>query len=115
LDSLEEAHRLFVRLDDLSREGQTLGNMASVYAATKRREEANKAWSEAASIFQEVGDRQKQADTMMALGISLFKSGQRQEGLATYRAGMTMAENPTFVQKVYQILLTIQVRLFSFF
>jgi hypothetical protein len=52
---------------------------------------------------------------MMALGVSLFKAGQRQEGLATYRAGITMAESPTFMQKLYQVLLTIQVRLFGFF
>ena len=34
--------RLFVRLEDKSREAQSLGNLGSVYASLKRRDEAEK-------------------------------------------------------------------------
>lgn len=110
--ALEEAHRTFVRAEDKSREAQALGNLASVYASLKRREDAEKAWVTASSLFDELGDRQKQGDTMMALGLSLFKSGQRQEGLATYQAGMAMVEKPTLTQRLYKFLLRMQSFLF---
>ena len=111
LESLEEAHRLFVRLEDKSREAQALGNLASVYASLKRREDAEKSWSIAASLFQELGDRQKQGETLMALGTSLFKSKRRQEGLATYQSGMGLLEKPTLIQRFYRFLLMLQTRL----
>lgn len=111
LASLEEAHRVFVRLGDKSREAQSLGNLASVYAAMKRREDAERAWGEAAVLFQDLEDRQKQGDTLIALGLSMFKSGRRQEGLSTYQAGLTLVERPTLLQRIYRILLVIQTRI----
>ena len=113
LDSLEEAQRLFVRIDDQARQAQALGNLASVYASMKRREDAERSWGVAASIFQELGDRQKQGDTLLALGLSMFRSGRRQEGLATYQAGIGMVEHPTLLQRIYRILLVIQTRIFG--
>jgi tetratricopeptide (TPR) repeat protein len=108
---LEEAHRVFVRMEDQSREAQALGNLASVYASLKRREDAEQAWSTAANLFQELGDRQKQGETLMALGISMFKSKRRQEGFATYQAGMSLIEKPTLLQRIYRFLLLVQTRL----
>ena len=108
LEALEEAQRTFVRLDDKNREAQALGNLASVYASLKRRDDAERAWATAASIFEELGERQKQGDTMMALGMSMFRSGRRQEGLATYQAGISMVDKPTFMQRFYRILLRVQ-------
>lgn len=109
-EALEEARRTFVRLEDRAREARALGNLASAYAALKRLEEAEHAWREAAVIFQELGDRQNQGETLLALGIAMFKSGRRQEGLATYQAGLSLLEHPTFLQRLYRLLLLIQVR-----
>jgi tetratricopeptide (TPR) repeat protein len=108
---LEEAQRLFVRIQDPSREAQALGNLASVYASMKRREDAERAWSEAATIFQDLDDRQKQGETLLALGMSMFKSGRRQEGLATYQTGLSLVEKPTFLQRLYRFLLILQTRI----
>ena len=52
-------------------EFETLGNLGSVYASLKRREDAEKSWSMAASIFQELGERQKQP---IKQGQALFTS-----------------------------------------
>ena len=67
---------------------------------------------QAATCFLvELGDGQKQGDTLLALGISMFKSGRRQEGFATYQAGLSLLEKPTIMQRLYRLLLAIQVRL----
>jgi tetratricopeptide (TPR) repeat protein len=111
VESLEESLRIFVRREDKAREAQARGNLASVYASLKRREDAEEAWSAAAAAFQDLGDRQKQGDTLMALGVSMFKSGRRQEGLATYQAGMALIEKPTLLQRIYRFLLMLQTRI----
>ena len=111
VEALEEAQRLFARIRDTSREAQALGNLAGVYASLKRREDAERAWGVAASIFQDLGERQKQGETLLALGMSMFRSGRRQEGLATYQAGLGLVERPTFLQRLYRFLLLLQTRI----
>ncbi len=59
----------------------------------KRRADAERAWGKAAVLFQDLEDRQKQGDTLIALGL-MFKSGRRQEGLSTYQAGLALVERP---------------------
>ena len=112
LEVLEEAHRIFVRVEDRSREAQALGNMASVYASLKQQEKAIESWRKAAAIFAALDDRQNQGETFIAIGLSLFKSGQRQEGLAAYQAGLDMLERPTVMQKFSRTMMALQARLF---
>ena len=111
LEALQEAHRIFVRLEDLSRQAQALGNMAGIYASLKQQDKAIESWRMASAIFSELGDHQKQGETLMAIGVSLFKSGQRQAGLAAYQAGLEMLEKPTLMQKFSRMLMTLQARL----
>ena len=110
LASIKEAYRIFERAEDKSRMAQTLGNMASIYASLKRLDEAIASWRTAANIFAELGDREKQGETMMALGVSLFKSGQRQEGYGAYYAGLQITDNPTAKQKLVRMFLALQAR-----
>ncbi len=110
LTALEEAQRIFVRLGDRSREAQALGNIASIHASLKQQEQAIEAWRKAAGIFAELDDRQNQGETFIAIGLSLFKSGERQEGLAAYQAGLDMLERPSVMQKFTRSLMSLQAR-----
>jgi tetratricopeptide (TPR) repeat protein len=76
-----------------------------------RRDEAIEVWRAAIVLFDELEDRQHQGDTLLTLGVALFKSGQREAGLATYQAGLQLLEHPTVMQQVTRTLLAIQTRI----
>jgi len=76
-----------------------------------QREEAIEAWRKAVTLFEEIDDRQHQGETMLSLGVALFKAGERQAGLATYQAGLQLLERPTAMQRLTRTLLAFQARL----
>jgi len=97
--ALEEAKAAFARLGDRSREAQALGNLGGLLASRKERLRAQEYLRRAADLFGELGDNQRRGETLIALGIQMWKSGDRRGGLRTYRDGLVILENPTPQQR----------------
>jgi tetratricopeptide (TPR) repeat protein len=109
--TLEEARAAFAALDDRSREAQVLGNLGGLYASQGQRDKAKECLREAADIFADLGDDQRRGETLLALGVQHWKSGDRQEGLTTYQAGLETLEKPSAGQKALRGLLNLRTRL----
>jgi tetratricopeptide (TPR) repeat protein len=108
---LNEARTAFVHLGDRDREAQTLGNLGGLYASNDERDKAKKCLRQAADIFAELGDTQRQGETLLALGVQMWKTGDRNAGLATYEAGLQTLNKPTGSQKALRGLLGLRTRL----
>jgi tetratricopeptide (TPR) repeat protein len=111
--ALEEARAAFVKLGDRSREAQTLGNLGGLYAEKRDREKAQESLRQAADIFKEIGDVQHQGETLVSLAEQQMKTGKRQEGVATYMAGVQLQKKPPFRQKAMRSLFGLYARLLS--
>jgi tetratricopeptide (TPR) repeat protein len=109
--ALDEARATFARLDDRSREAQALGNLGGLYASQGKREKAKECLRRAADIFAELGDGQRQGETLMALGVQLWKTGDRSGGLAAYEVGLQTLQKPTASQKTLRRLLGMRAKL----
>jgi tetratricopeptide (TPR) repeat protein len=109
--ALEEARAAFVRLGDRNREAQTLGNLGGLYASKHERDKARDCLRQAADIFAELGDTQRQGETLLALGVQMWKTGDRSGGLATYEAGLQTLQKPTVNQRMLRALLSLRTRL----
>lgn len=109
--ALEDAREAFAALGDHSREAQVLGNLGGLYASQGQREAATECLRGAADAFAELGDDQRRGETLLALGVQKWKSGDRQEGLVTYQAGLEMLEKPSAGQKALRGLLHLRTRL----
>ncbi|HPD41167.1 MAG TPA: hypothetical protein PLD43_06355, partial [Anaerolineae bacterium] len=80
------------------------------YASMGRREDAIPVWQTAIATFAELEDNQREGETLLALGLALFKTRQREAGFAAYQAGLRLIENPTPMQKLTRTLLALQMR-----
>jgi tetratricopeptide (TPR) repeat protein len=109
--ALGKAQAAFARLGDRSREAQTLGNLGGLYASQNEREKAKECLRQAADIFAELGDGQRQGETLMALGVQLWKTGDRSGGLAAYETGLHVLQKPTASQKTLRGLLGLRAML----
>ena len=109
--ALEEAKTTFAKLGDRGREAQTLGNLGGLYADKDERDKAKESLRQAADIFAELGDKEHQGETLLALGVQLWKTGDRSDGLATYEAGLHILPKPTIRQKTVRNLLRMRNRL----
>ena len=109
--ALEEARAAFTRLCDRNREAQVLGNLGGLYAGQGKRDMAKECLQEAAGLFGELGDEQRHGETLLALGVQHWKSGDRQEGLVTYQAGLETLKEPSVGQKALRSLLDLRTRL----
>jgi tetratricopeptide (TPR) repeat protein len=108
--ALEEARAAFTRLGDRNREAQVLGNLGGLYASQGQRKKAKDCLHEAASLFADLGDEQRHGETLLALGVQHWKSGDRQDGLATYQAGLETLKKPSVGQKALRSLLNLRTR-----
>jgi hypothetical protein len=54
---------------------------------------------------------QRQGEILLALGVQLWKTGDRSEGLATYEAGLQTLPRPTAKQKMLRNMLRMRNRL----
>ena len=109
--ALEDARATFAKLGDRNREAQTLGNLGGLYADKNERDKAKESLRQAADIFAELGDEERQGETLLALGVQLWKTGDRSGGLATYEAGLQILPKPTVKQKTVRNLLRMRNRL----
>ena len=109
--ALNEARAAFVRLGDRNREAQTLGNLGGLYATRGKRDEAQECLRQAADIFAGLGDPQRRGETLIALGVQMWKAGDRSGGLATYEEGLHTLQNPAASQKALRGLLSLRTRL----
>ena len=76
LEALTTADTLCQQADDVNRRGQVLGNMGDLYAGMGDKEAAARSYSDAAELFAQCGDGQKQSLVLKAL--SLLRLRQRQ-------------------------------------
>ncbi len=109
--SLDEARAAFVRLGDRDREAQTLGNLGGLHANRDERAKAQECLRQAADIFAGLGDAQRQGEALLALGVQMWKAGDRNAGLTTYEAGLQTLRKPTASQKTLRGLLSLRTRL----
>ncbi len=109
--ALNEAKATFVRLGDRNHEAQALGNLGGLYASKDERDKAKECLRQAADIFAELGDAQYQGETLLALGVQLWKTGDRNGGLAAYEAGLRALQKPTISQKALRGLFSLRTRL----
>jgi tetratricopeptide (TPR) repeat protein len=109
--ALEEAKATFAKLGDRNREAQALGNLGGLYADKNERDKAKECLREASDAFAELDDREHQGETLLALGVQLWKTGDRSGGLATYEAGLQVLPKPTVRQKTMRNLLRMRNRL----
>ncbi|MBN1813232.1 MAG: tetratricopeptide repeat protein [Anaerolineae bacterium] len=109
--ALEKAKATFAKLGDRNREAQTLGNLGGLYADKNERDKAKECLRQAADAFAELGDKEHQGETLLALGVQLWKTGDRSGGLATYEAGLQVLPKPTVRQKTMRNLLRMRNRL----
>jgi tetratricopeptide (TPR) repeat protein len=109
--ALEEARAAFARLGDREREAQVLGNLAALGASQGKREIARDWLQQAASLFADLGDEQRYGETLVALAVQLWKSGDRQGGLATYQTGLQALRKPSLGQRALRSLLNLANRL----
>jgi tetratricopeptide (TPR) repeat protein len=109
--ALEEAKAAFVKLGDRNREAQTLGNLGGLYADKNERDKAKECLRQAADAFAALDDKEHQGETLLALGVQLWKTGDRSGGLATYEAGLQVLPKPTVRQKTVRNLLRMRNRL----
>jgi tetratricopeptide (TPR) repeat protein len=109
--ALEQARTTFAKLGDRNREAQTLGNLGGLYADKDERDKAKECLREAADAFAELGDKERQGETLLALGVQLWKTGDRSGGLGTYEAGLQVLPKPTVQQKTMRNLLRMRNRL----
>jgi hypothetical protein len=58
-----------------------------------------------------LGDRQHQGETLLALGVQMWKTGDRSGGLATYEAGLHTMDEPSPGQKALRGLLDLRTKL----
>jgi tetratricopeptide (TPR) repeat protein len=109
--ALEEARLAFARLGDRSREAQVLGNLGGLLASQGEPLRAQEYLRQAADIFGELGEHQRQGETLMALGVQMWRSGDRRGGMAVYQAGLYTLEKPKPQQKAMRRLLSVVNRL----
>lgn len=108
--ALEDARSAFADLEDRNREAQVLGNLGGLYASQGQRDKAKASLRQAADIFADLGDDQRMGETLMALAVQQWKSGDRQRGLTTYKAGLESLEQPSAGQKALRGLLNLSTK-----
>ena len=104
LELMQEALAHFKDTNDELRMAQVLGNLGGVYQSLNDMEKAELSFRQAANIFKDLGQETMYSDTLMALGLLLFKDGQFLAGATTYQTAVENRENLTFSQKIIKSL-----------
>jgi tetratricopeptide (TPR) repeat protein len=111
LDSMQESLRMFQNQSDAKRAAMVLGNMGKVYRALGDKEQAYTCYRQAADVFEELGEKQMYADTLMAMGDLQVRDGKLMQGASTYEVGLEQIDNLTPSQRVLKGLIGIRNRL----
>ena len=82
----EEAHTLYVELDDQKGQGEMLNNLGAVHTQEGRWDEAAEAFSKARSTFESLEDKKGKAQTLGNLGTMYRHQGDKQKAIENLKA-----------------------------
>jgi tetratricopeptide (TPR) repeat protein len=82
-----------------------------LYASLGERDKAKEIYRQAADVFGALGNAQCQGETLLALGVHEWKTGNRSSALATYEAGLQTLPKLTAGRKTLRGLLGLRTRL----
>lgn len=108
---LNEAHRLFVELGDYDGEGQTLGNLGSMFRARGDLKQAAANLQLAADRFHLVGDDERRSLTLRSLSMVRLRQFRLFQAIAAYEAALACHPRPNILHKVLRFILSLPRRL----
>ncbi len=108
---LNEAHRLFVELGDYDGEGQTLGNLGSMFRARGDLKQAAANLQLAADRFHLVGDDERRSLTLKSLSLVRLRQFRLLQAVAAYEAALACHPRPNILHKILRFILSLPRRL----
>jgi len=111
LDVMLEALRVFETAKDQRRMAMALGNLGGVYRELDDHEQAHNCYRRAADLFQELGEKQMQAQTLEAIASLQMKEGKIGTAAATYEAALGDLNQLKASQKLLKGMLGLKNRL----
>ncbi|NDJ53762.1 MAG: tetratricopeptide repeat protein [Chloroflexi bacterium] len=110
-EALEKSRLAFQQAGDRNREAQALGNLAPLYISMEEHDKAFETYTDAAAIFEEIGENDLAGETLIAQGLHQFNQGNRMVGIGLYEKGLTHLSQPTMQQKMLRSMLKLRMRL----
>jgi tetratricopeptide (TPR) repeat protein len=105
-----DAQAKFVEMGDYDGEAQTLGNMGSMCRARGDLRQAAAYYQLAADRFHLVGDQERRAMTLKALGFIRLRQFRFLQALATFEAALQCLPSPTFLQRLALRIISLPLR-----
>ncbi|HKP39336.1 MAG TPA: tetratricopeptide repeat protein [Pyrinomonadaceae bacterium] len=114
LDSLEDARRTFVELNDVGAVAQVNETRARVYLAKQKYADAEKIALASASVLERGGEQSLLVETLQTLGIAQARQKRFQPALATLQRAISVAETAGDPESSGRVYLAILEELNSF-
>ena len=108
---LNEAHKLFVEIQDGDGEAQTLGNLGSMSRARGELKEAAANLQLAADRFHLISDDERRSATLKVLGMVRLRQFRFFQAIAAFEAALACHPNPTGLRRFLRYILSIPLRL----
>lgn len=108
---LNDSYRLFVGLQDLGGEAQTLGNLGSLARAKRDLRQAAAYLQQAADRFHLVGDDERRSATLKILSMVRLRQLRFLQALATYETALICTPHPTIWHKILRAILSLPRRM----
>jgi tetratricopeptide (TPR) repeat protein len=108
---LNDSYELFVGLQDLGGEAQTLGNLGSLARAKHDLKEAAAYLQRAADRFHLVGDDERRSATLRILSMVRLRQLRFLQAVAAYETALTCKPHPTIWHKILRFILSLPRRL----
>lgn len=110
--AVDGTESFFATSGDIRRQAIALGNRGAALEGQKRYKEAIEAYSDAADLFEQIGESELLAPVMQSLARLQLRNGKAFQGLASIQAGLGEMKRPALHQRVLKKLVNTFLRLF---
>lgn len=99
------ALQTFEAMGDKLRSAMVLGNLAGAHASMGNKERAHEFYKRAAELFDELGEKDMYADTMLAISELQVRTGSISDGADTYNFALEHKDKLTLGQKIMKNMI----------
>jgi tetratricopeptide (TPR) repeat protein len=111
LTAVQGTIEIFARHGDVRRQGMAFGNLASVFEALNRIEEAKLAYQQSSDLLRQAGEMELRMHAVKALSALQLKSGQQLVALSTMQDGLAEVKHPSPRERLLKKILSIPANL----
>ena len=107
---INEAHKLFLEINDRDGEAQTLGNLGSMFHLQGHLQESAAHLQLASDRFHVLGDGERRAETLKVLSMVRLRQLRLLQAVAAYEAALACHPHPTAFHKFLRRVLALPLR-----